>query len=107
MYINVLTLCPFRLCPRSGPEICEAPVFVGVLLTSGNKIMKGCPRLKTAALFAIISDLCCDMKSPINLKIAQLIIKTTSKVYFIYCFQEDYILYNGLDNAAKISNFPL
>ena len=32
--------------------------------------MKECPRLKTAAPFAVISDLCCDMKSPINLGIS-------------------------------------
>lgn len=54
----------------SVPEVCEAPVFVGVLLPFGDKIMKECPRLKTAAPFAMISDLCCDVKSPINLKIA-------------------------------------
>ena len=53
--------------------------------------MKECPRLKTAAPFAMISGLCCDMKSPINLKIAQLVIKTTSKMYFIYCFWEDIV----------------
>ena len=64
---------------------------MGVLLPFGDKIMKECPRLKTAAPFAMISDLCCDMKSPINLKIAQLVIKTTSKMYFIYCFWEDIV----------------
>lgn len=70
------------------PEICEAPVFVGVLLPFGDKIMKECSSLKIAAPFAMISDLCCDMKSPINLKIAQLVIKLQAKCTISIVFRK-------------------
>ncbi len=54
--ISTLRFQPFHLCPPTVPEICDTSSFVDALLPSGDKIMKECPRLKSAASFVMISD---------------------------------------------------